>query len=200
MTRFLLIRHAATDAVGKRLSGRMAGIHLNEEGQQQAELMAEWLADVPLAAVYSSPLERAMETALPLAKKRVLQVETDAAFIELDFGEWTNFEIDELELQPAFALFNKFRSVHGVPGGEDMLQAQHRFVQRMQQLSEKHPGQTIAIVSHSDMIRSALAHYAGIHIDLFQRLEISPAAVSVVEVYEETVRIQMINAQHVLRF
>lgn len=195
-----MIRHAATDAVGKRLSGRMAGIHLNEEGQQQAELMAEWLTDVPLAAVYSSPLERAMETALPLAKKRVLQVETDAAFIELDFGEWTNFEIDELESQPAFALFNRFRSVHGVPGGEDMLQAQHRFVQRMQQLCEKHPGQTVAIVSHSDMIRSALAHYAGIHIDLFQRLEISPAAVSVVEVYEETVRIQMINAQQALRF
>jgi probable phosphoglycerate mutase len=193
MTTFLLIRHAATAAVGKKLSGRTAGVHLNETGQMQAQQLAERLAKVPLAAIYSSPLERAVETAEPVAKGHYLETVINKDFIEIDFGEWTNCSFEDLQHQQPFQLFNSFRSCTRIPGGELMLEAQARIVAGLQKLCVQHQNETVAVVSHSDLIKAAIAYYAGIHLDLFQRIEISPASVSIVEVYKETARITLVN-------
>lgn len=193
MTRFLLIRHATTDAVGKRLSGRMKGVHLNEEGRAQAQRLAAQLSALDISVIYSSPLERAIETAESLAKAFNLSVIANDDFFEIDFGEWTNCMFEALEFKPAFKMFNSFRSCTRIPGGEMMIEAQARIISGLQKLSVQHLNKTIAIVSHSDLIKSAIAYFAGIHLDMFQRIEISPASVSMVELYDETARITAVN-------
>jgi probable phosphoglycerate mutase len=193
MTKFLLIRHATTDAVGKNLSGRTKGISLNAKGQLQAQQVSARLAHVPIDAIYSSPLERALETAAPIAAAHQLTLKTNFHFLELNFGDWTNRTFDALQHDPQFKLFNSFRSNTRIPGGETMLEAQARFITGMQQLCDAHAGQVVAIVSHADLIKAAITYYAGIHLDLFQRVEISPASVSIVEVYAETARILLVN-------
>jgi broad specificity phosphatase PhoE len=199
MTKFLLIRHALTDSVGKRLSGRTPGVPLNAEGQAQAQELAVRLTNVAIDAIYTSPLERAVQTAEPLAKARNLTIAESDNFLEIDFGQWTNCTFQELENQPQFRNFNSFRSHTRIPGGELMLEAQARIVGGLQRLSTQYVGQTVAIVSHSDMLKAAVAYYAGIPLDLFQRLEISPASVSVLEIFEETARILVLNDTGALR-
>jgi probable phosphoglycerate mutase len=200
MTRFLLIRHAITDAVGKHLSGRMAGVPLNDEGKMQAQQLAQRLAVLPLAAIYSSPLERARQTAEPVANVLQLQTIISDDFLELDFGEWTGAAFPDLGGDVRFQRFNSFRSNSRVPSGESMLEAQLRIVNGLAKLCAQHSGQTVAVVSHADLIKAAVAYYAGIPLDLFQRIEISPASVSVLEVYEETIRILVVNDVGGIRF
>lgn len=200
MTRFLLIRHAVTDSVGKSLTGRMPGVPLNEEGRRQAQSLAQRLAMLPIAAIYCSPVERARQTAELMAKVLLLSTVASDDFMELDFGEWTGANFDRLSTETSFQHFNTFRSNSRIPGGETMLEAQLRIVKGMQALCEKHEGQTVAIVSHSDMIKAAVAYYAGIPLDLFQRIEISPASVSVIELYQETARLLVINDRGGIRF
>ena len=193
MTKFLLIRHATTDTVGKKLSGRTAGVHLNEKGKAQAQELAKKLANTSIAAIYSSPLERAVETAEPIATTHQLEIFINNNFLEIDFGAWTNASFETLQNEKQFQLFNSFRSATRIPGGELMLEAQARIVAGMQQLCIQHPDETVAIVSHADLIKAAITYYAGIHLDLFQRIEISPASVNIVEVYEETARVMLVN-------
>lgn len=193
MTTILLIRHATNALVGKSLAGRMAGVSLSEEGKRQATTLAERLQHLPIKALYSSPLERAVETADPLAKKLELPVEVRNEFTEFDFGNWTGKTIEELRGQESFRLFNEFRSVTPAPGGELMLTAQARMVAGLQLLSGQHQGETIAVFSHSDMIKAAIAYYTGMPLDLMQRLEIDPASVSILTVFPETVRINRLN-------
>lgn len=193
MTRFLLIRHATTNSVGKRLSGRIAGVHLNEQGQEQAQQLAKRLTHLPINAIYSSPLERATETAEPLAQQLQLTTQIAEDFLEINFGDWTNLTFEEVKQQRQFDYFNSFRSNTRIPGGEGMLEAQARVVSGMQKLVLQHPNETIAVVSHADLIKAAITYYAGIHLDLFQRIEISPASVSILELYEETARLMVVN-------
>lgn len=193
MTKFLLIRHATTDSVGKRLSGRMAGVPLNEEGRAQAQKLAERLAGLQIAAIYSSPLERAVQTAGPMANLLHLQTVISEDFLEINFGDWTNSAFEELQNQPEFERFNSFRSNTRIPGGELMPEAQLRMITGLQKLCVQYPRETVVVVSHSDLIKAVVAYYAGIHLDMFQRIEISPASVSVIQIYDETARILLVN-------
>lgn len=193
MTTILLIRHGLTNSVGKRLSGRLPGVSLNEEGRKQAQNLALRLAHVPISAIYSSSLERAVETAEPLANAQHLQTIISSDFLEINFGDWTNAAFTELQTIPQFQHFNAFRSNTRIPGGEMMLEAQTRMIAGLERLCRQHQQQTVVVVSHSDLIKAALAYYAGIHLDMFQRIEISPASVSVIQIYEETARILVIN-------
>ena len=193
MTRFLLIRHAATDAVGKHLSGRKAGVSLNEEGRAQAHELAQRLAGISLAAIYSSPLERALETARQISQETGTKIINSDEFLELDFGEWTGLSFQELDLIQGFKNFNSFRSSTRIPGGELMMEGQLRVIRGMERLCLEHPDQTIAVISHADMIKAAIAYYAGIHLDMFHRIEISPASVSIVELYTDMARIVLMN-------
>ena len=193
MAKFLLIRHATTDSVGKRLSGRTADVHLNEEGVKQAKELAQRFINLKIDALYSSPLERARETAAPIAELKQLECNVHQHLNEIDFGEWTNLSFDDLKDNAEFGRFNNFRSCTRIPGGELMAEAQLRFINGIEMLSANHTHQTIAIVSHADLIRSCIAYYAGIHLDMFQRIEISPASVSIIELCNDTAKILLLN-------
>lgn len=193
MTRFLLIRHALTSATGKALSGRSPGVLLNAEGRKQAAGLGEKLRGLPIAAVYSSPLERALETAKLAAAALGALATPCEDFLEIDFGEWTGSLIHDLEDDPAFDRFNRERSAARIPGGESMFEAQQRMVTGLEKLKRLHPGQTVAVVSHGDMIKSAIAWYVGIHLDWLHRIEISPASISVIELLDGDARIVMAN-------
>jgi broad specificity phosphatase PhoE len=199
MTRFLLVRHGSTDALGKRISGRKPGVLLNEEGSMEAQRLVNDLRHVHIDAVFSSPLERAMQTAQPLADDRGINIEVDEAFNEIDFGEWTDASLEDLQKNPQFDIFNRFRSHFRIPGGEGMVDAQLRFVRRLQQLSTEMPSATIAIFSHSDMIRSALTYYLLMPLDQLLRIEISPSSVSVLDIFEDSCRVFLLNSTSAIK-
>lgn len=184
MTTFFLIRHGACDPVGKSLAGWMPGVHLNDTGRAQATRLAARLAHVPFDAICSSPLERARETAEPLADQRGLGVQVVEAFGEMRFGEWTGSTLSALAPQPLWRRFNTLRSIARAPGGETMLEVQARVLGELERLCELHADGVCAVFSHGDVIRATVAHYAGVPLDLFHRIEISPASVSVIRVRE----------------
>ena len=193
MTTFLLIRHAMCDPVGRSIAGRAPGVHLSELGRAQAERLAQRLAAASLDAVYTSPLERARETAEPLARRLGLTARVVEALGELDFGGWTGRALAELDARADWRRFNALRSIAGAPGGELMLEVQARVVRALEAMRREHPEGRCAVVSHGDVIRGALAHHAGVPLDLFQRLEVGPASVSVLRVTEAEVVVRAVN-------
>jgi len=193
MTTVLLVRHATCDPVGKSIAGRAEGVHLNAEGEQQARRVAARLREVPVAAIYSSPLERARETAEHIARGRDLRVESFDAVAEIDFGEWTGCALGALAALPAWRRFNSFRSGTRIPGGELIAEVQARTVAGLASLRDRHPDATVAVVSHADVIKAALAYYLGTPLDLMQRLEVAPASISAVALDAEGVRILALN-------
>ena len=193
MTRFFLIRHAANDTSGHSFAGRMPGVHLNEEGHAQAEALAARFAGMDIAAVASSPLERALETAAPIATVLGLRASSREEFTELDCGDWTGRRFETLADDPGFHRFNRLRSCSGPPGGETMLQAQARFVAGLESLRREHPDAAVVVVSHCDMIRAALAHCLGMPLDLMLRLEVAMGSVSTVEIGGDWLRVLAIN-------
>ncbi len=178
MMNLLLIRHALNDWVGDRLAGWTPGVHLNEEGQAQAAALAQWLAEVPLVAIYSSPLERAMETAQHLAEARGLVVQVREGLGETRFGDWTGRAIKELQKEELWPVVQVYPGGARFPDGESLREVQARMVAELDAIRDTHSGQTVAVFSHSDPIKMAVAHYAGLPLDLFQRLTINPASVT----------------------
>ena len=174
----LLIRHAVNDWVGERLAGWTPGVHLNDEGRAQAEALVQRLAEVPLAAIYSSPLERTLQTAQPLARARDLAVTVRPALGEARYGEWTGRTLKELKEEALWPVVQVYPTGVRFPGGESMLEVQARLVAELDGIRDAHPGQTVAVFSHSDPIKLAVATYAGLPTDLFQRLTIGPASVT----------------------
>jgi probable phosphomutase (TIGR03848 family) len=178
MMNLWLIRHAVNDWVGDRLAGWTPGVHLNQEGQAQAASLAARLAAVPLAAIYSSPLERALETAGPLAEAHGLPVEVRAALGETRYGEWTGRALQELQQEELWPVVQFYPGGARFPGGESLRESQARIVKALDAIRDAHAGQTVAVISHSDPIKMAVAHYVGLPLDLFQRLTIAPASVT----------------------
>jgi broad specificity phosphatase PhoE len=171
----------------------MPGIHLNAEGQAQAQQLALKLTRLPIAAIYSSPMERALQTAEPIAQKLRLQTIICEDFQEIDFGAWTDHSFEILQNDPQFHHFNSFRSCTPAPGGELMAETQLRMIKGLDKLRQRHPDQTIAVISHGDPIRSVIAWYTGIHLDMMLRIEISLASVSILELDESWVRVSLVN-------
>ncbi|MCL5745502.1 MAG: histidine phosphatase family protein [Acidobacteria bacterium] len=193
MALFFLIRHAENDYVGRRLAGWSPDVHLNEEGRAQAGRLADRLANTGISVLYSSPLERALETAAPLAERLGLEVQIRDALGEIRFGEWTGHYIEDLRQDPLWQHYNAFRSSTRAPGGESMLDVQLRIVTEIESLRRQHTDGTIAIVSHGDAIRAAVLHYAGIPLDLMHRIEISTASVSVISVEDHGPQVLGLN-------
>ena len=193
MTTFLLIRHGHTDWIGRALAGHTAGVALSTEGRRQVARLAERLRQLTVAAVYSSPLQRTLETAEPIARIFGVSVEPRPRLIEVGFGEWTGMTMADLEKDPRWQQFNTLRSFTRAPGGDLMLDVQLRVVNELEDLRARHPGQTVAVVSHQDTIKAALAHYIGISLDLFHRFEIGPASVSIIQLAEWGPRILTVN-------
>jgi broad specificity phosphatase PhoE len=184
MTTFLLIRHGFTDVIGNTIVGRLPGIHLNERGRVQARRLSQALAGSRLDAVYTSPLERARETAGAIAEPHGLAPETMESIGELDAGDWAGTALDALNRDERWRSWNTWRSGNRAPAGESMLDVQRRMADEMIRLRAVHPEATLALVSHGDPIRAALAYFLGISLDLCLRLEVSPASVSIVRLAE----------------
>jgi broad specificity phosphatase PhoE len=190
---FYLIRHGATDLVGHTLAGRQPNVPLNTEGQKQVRALAEKLAHVRFRQIISSPLERALETALPLARSQALEIRRDAAFIEVNYGDWTGKTIAELSSDPHWIRWNTFRSSARIPNGETMLEIQTRAVSGLLKLNAEFPDQPLAIVSHGDVIRAVLLHFLGMPLDFIHRLEISPASHTILRLHDASAQILSMN-------
>lgn len=191
MNTFFLIRHGATDIMRERIAGRMPDVHLNAVGRAQAEQIAERLAQMPIEAIYSSPLERAQETAQPLCQRLGLFLGRAEGFDEINFGEWTNCAFVELDPQDHWQRFNSLRSLTTPPGGEPMLAVQLRAVHQVEQLRARH--RVAAIVSHGDVIRALIAYFLGLHLDFLHRIEISPASISILELNDCGPQLRLVN-------
>lgn len=196
MCTFLLIRHGLCDHVGRELAGRRADVHLNEAGRTQAVRLAEQLRDLTLDCVISSPLPRARETAEPLVQGRQLPLQIDDRLTEIDYGEWTGKQLTELAGIDSWSRYNALRSVTRIPQGELMLEVQSRAISALEDRRKSYPDGRCAVFTHGDVIRSAVAHFAGIPLDLFHRLEIAPASVSVVVVSEQWIGVRAVNLLH----
>lgn len=193
MTMLLLIRHALTGATGKRLSGSTPGIHLSDDGRSQAAGLAERLRSLRLAALYASPLERCVETAEVIAAATRLPIRPLPEVIEVGYGTWTGRSLAQLSRTSLWKRVQQSPSAIRFPGGETLIEVQRRSVAALDSLAARHPRGTVAVVSHADVIRLAIAHYAGVHIDLFQRLIVSPASVTAIGLGDRVPRIVRVN-------
>jgi probable phosphomutase (TIGR03848 family) len=194
VTTFFLVRHAVTSHTGHRLSGRMPDVHLSDEGRDQAEAVAGRLEKVPFKAVYSSPIDRTMETARPIAARHGLDVHTAPALSEVEFGRWTNRSFKALSRTKMWSTVQRWPSGARFPEGETLRDVQARAVDAIELLRARHPKKVLCCVSHADVIKLLAAHYLGLHIDLFQRIDIGPASVTVVAVSDVGPRVLALNA------
>lgn len=180
-TTVLFIRHGENEwTKSNKLAGRTPGVYLNEQGRKQAEALGERLAKEKIDALYTSPLDRTVETARIIAAHHNLEVRQHSGLLEVDYGEWTGEEIKKLTQEKSWSQIQFYPSGAGFPGGETMYEMQARFVKEVNALVAQHPEQTIAIVGHADLIKAAVAHYLGVHFDLFQRIVISTASLTTV--------------------
>lgn len=192
-TVLLLVRHGEAEATGKRLYGRSPGVHLSERGRVQAEAVADRLAGLPIAAVVSSPLERCRETATRIAQRLRLRVRNEPGVLETDTGAWTGRTFGQIRRSRLWRRILAVPSSARFPDGESLSEVQARTVRALEAIASGHAGHAVVVVSHGDPIRLALAHYAGTHLDHFQRLEVAPGSVSAVTVGSGVPRILRVN-------
>jgi probable phosphomutase (TIGR03848 family) len=192
----LLVRHGRTATTGKVLPGRAAGLHLSDTGRHQAQEAAGRIARMerPPVAVYSSPLERAMETAAPIASALGVRVRTERGLNECDFGEWTGARLAALRRRRQWRAVQLQPSTFRFPGGESFTEMQTRMTAALDRLAERHHGERFVAVSHADPIKAAVAATAGVPLDLFQRLVISPCSVTAVMRGEGALCVLCVNA------
>ena len=195
MTVVFLIRHGENDWLGRRLPGRTPGIHLNDRGREQAEALARLLRPAHLEAVYSSPLERTLETAAPIARAFGLRPRPREGLAEMRPGDWQGQSLQVLKRRKLWPVIQHTPSLARFPGGESFPEAQARIVAEIDGLRASHPGprSAIACVTHADVIKLAIAHYLGLPIDLFQRLVVDPASISVLWIGESATRLVRLN-------
>jgi len=179
-TLLLLVRHGETPTTGTVLPGRAPGLHLSERGRVQAERVAERLTGLGVDGLYSSPLERARETAEPTRACTGLEVNENAGLIECDFGEWTGAALAGLAVLPEWRTVQHTPSAFRFPGGESFTEMQERIVAALEALCAAHAGGAVVCFSHADPIKAAVAHALGTPLDLFQRIVISPGSVSAI--------------------
>ncbi len=180
-TKLVLVRHAVTEQTGPMLTGRAPGVDLSEDGRSQAKALGERLGEVPVGAVYASPIERTTQTAEAIAAHHELPVRSLPGVIEADYGEWTGGKLAELAKTDLWKTVQRAPSRARFPNGESLTEMQSRMVSALEAVVADHPGEVVVVVSHADPIKAAIAHYTGLHLDLFQRLVVAPASVTVFE-------------------
>lgn len=180
-TLVLMVRHGQTPTTGAVLPGRAKGLHLADKGIEQARVAGERIGALKkVSAVYASPMERTQETAAPIAKACGLRVRTHKGLIECDFGEWTGEKLAKLNKLPEWRTVQRYPSGFRFPKGESFSEMQTRMVDAIGDLVAKHPGETVVAVSHADTIKAAVASAMGTHLDLFQRIVVSPCSVTAI--------------------
>jgi probable phosphoglycerate mutase len=180
MTQLLLIRHAVNEYVNTgKLAGWTPGVHLNDTGREQAKALGERLAPLPLRHIYTSPLERTRETAEAIhAHHTEIPLEEHTPIAEVRYGDWEGAKISDLRQRKMWGIVQEYPTRAYFPNGETMRGVQNRVVDAIEDLVVAHPGEMIALVFHADLIKMAVAHYLGVHLDNFQRIVISPASIS----------------------
>jgi broad specificity phosphatase PhoE len=189
----LLVRHAAHAELGNLLSGRRRDVALSREGLEQASIVADLLSTAPLAAIYSSPRERAWYTARDIAEPHGLKVGIADGIDEVDFGAWSGRSFAELDGDPDWRAWNEARGSARAPGGETMEEAVVRAVAALAEMAREHDGGTFVAVSHCDIIRGAIAYYLGLPLDHLLRFDVDPASVSRIAIGAWGARIISVN-------
>ena len=182
MGRVLLVRHAPTSETGRKLTGRLPGVSLDDKGLEIARRTAANLGLVKLRAVYSSPIERTWETALEICAPHGLEPVREDGVIEVDYGDWSGRTLKSLYPLKAWKTVQITPSRMTFPGGENLADAQRRAVAAVDRLAAAHPKATIAVVTHADIIKSVAAHHLGAPLDMFQRIGVAPASVTVIDI------------------
>lgn len=192
MTAFYLIRHGSVAGTDESLAGRSA-VALSDNGRREVQRMAERLRALGLAAIYASPLPRTRETAVEVAKVAAVPVVELEGLSEIELGSWSGRTFEELEKDPLWRRFNSFRSGTSAPGGELMLEVQARAVREVLRLREVHAGARVGLVSHADVLRAVLCYFLGMPLDLALRIEISPASVSLLVLFDDGANVVFVN-------
>jgi probable phosphoglycerate mutase len=195
-TLVLFVRHGQTPTTGSTLPGRANGLHLADKGHEQANAVAERLAPFKgkVAAVYASPLERTRETAQPIAKQLGVRVRTSKGLLECDFGDWTGQELKALMKLPEWKQVQRYPSGFRFPGGESFVDMQTRIVDEVTRFVAAHRGKVVVAVSHADPIKAAVAQAVGTHLDLFQRIVVSPCSVTAIVYGDDSPVVLCVNS------
>jgi probable phosphoglycerate mutase len=190
----LLIRHGDNDALKTRIAGRTPGVHLNANGLRQAQQLAQSLASAPLSAIYSSPMERTLETAAPFAADHHLEILVHPGLIEVDYGrfQWRTYK--QLKQTNLWKVVHEKPSLVQFPGGESLVAVMQRTIETLDGLAKKHDEQDlIACVTHGDLIRLAVAHYLGLPMDDYHRISISTASITTIILGDNHPRLLNLN-------
>ncbi|MGC5629331.1 histidine phosphatase family protein [Georgenia sp. Z1344] len=179
-TLVLLVRHGTTPTTGRVMPGRAPGLNLSDRGRDQAERVGERVAAASPSAIYSSPLERARQTAEPLARRTGLAVVEEPGLLESDVGDWTGEPLADLARLPAWRTVQERPAEFRFPGGESLLEMQERMAATLESVRAEHAGSTVACFSHADPIKAALSYAFDLSLDRFQRLTVSPCSVSAI--------------------
>lgn len=188
MTTFYLIRHGNID-YNLRVPGRQKGLSLSENGRNQAHSLIERFSAIQIDAIYSSPLQRAVETAQPLSENKRVPIVVRDELNEIDFGMWTGLTFDELESDLRWKQFHLYRNKCSIPEGEWMIEVQLRMIKVVNEMCDLFPEQNILIFSHNDPIKAVIAYYCGISLDQFLRVSISTGSVSAIYLNKNEVKI-----------
>jgi probable phosphomutase (TIGR03848 family) len=196
MTLVYLVRHGENDFLRKRhrLAGWLPGVHLNDRGRAQANALAEYFSKVRIKSIYSSPLERTMETAEPIAKVKGLPIEKRKGLGEIDCGRWEGQTLKALSRRKLWPVIQHTPSLARFPDGESFVEAQDRAVSVIEDLRSIHksPKASFICVTHADVIKLIIAHYLGLPLDLFQRIVVMPASISILQI-DHTPRLLLLN-------
>jgi probable phosphomutase (TIGR03848 family) len=203
MTLLLLIRHGENDYVKTgRMAGRLPGVHLNERGQKQAQALGDALKNVPIKAIYSSPLERAIETANPIADARKLQILQEPGLLDADIGKWQGKSLKVLSLTKLWKIVQHTPSRFRFPDGESFPEMQTRISETLERIIKKHnkPQDIVAVVFHADPIKLAVAHFIGVPLDNFQRLGCDTGSVTAIHASEAGANLVKLNQRPPFEF
>jgi broad specificity phosphatase PhoE len=199
VTTFLLARHAAHDWLGRGFAGRQPDVALNAQGRQQAQQLVERLAGVQVDQIYCSPQPRTHQTAQPLAQARGLTIQTDAAFDEVDLGDWQGRTFDEVRDQEAWKHWLERRGSAQPPGGEPFAQVERRAMAGLHRLARRHSDQHVLVVSHGDVLKAMVASSIGLSLDRLEQFDIAPASISMLAMGEGWSKLLLLNGQGPLR-
>jgi broad specificity phosphatase PhoE len=192
---FYLARHAAHDWLGRGFAGRQPEVALNAQGRAEAEALVQRMAGVPLEAIYCSPQPRTQQTAQPLARARGLPIRIDAAFDEVDLGEWQGRTFDEVRGQEAWAHWLAHRGSAQPPGGEPFAEVARRASAGLRGLVHAHPNASVLVVSHGDVIKAMVADVLGLSLDKVENFDIAPSGISVVAMGADWAQLRLLNAR-----
>jgi broad specificity phosphatase PhoE len=195
VTTFLLIRHASHDLLGRALAGRAPGVRLNARGKREADQLARRLVSARIDAIYTSPRERACDTAAPLARRLNLVPRVSSNIDEIDFGDWTSRSFIDLARDPQWAVWVEQRSRAQAPNGEAFCDVQRRVVFAIDLLRDDDAAQTIALFTHGDVIKAALAYYLRISLDDLERFDVAPASVSAIVTGQAWAQVTLVNGR-----